>query len=147
MTIGRFRRILWEKFSKVLRLYYRYVYKMDLGVGVIISPHARLDKGVGYRIHIGDDTQILAYSTVLGHDFCRKLSVDTYIGDNCIVGINSIILPGLIVGNQVVIGNGAVVTKNIPSHCMVVGNPARIIRTDVKVSKGTIIDKGVSTQS
>lgn len=40
------------------------------------------------------------------------------------------------VGNNVVIGAGAVVTKNVPDNCIVVGNPARIIRRDgIKVNE------------
>lgn len=47
-------------------------------------------------------------------------------------------MPGVRLGDHVVIGAGAVVTKNIPAHSMAVGNPARVIRTGVNVN-----DKGV----
>ncbi|WP_288723348.1 hypothetical protein [uncultured Bacteroides sp.] len=43
---------------------------------------------------------------ILAHDHCRGLKIDTYIGDNCVIGVRSIILPGLCIGNQVVIGGG-----------------------------------------
>lgn len=79
---------------------------------------------------------------VLAHDNCRSLKADTIIGHDTIIGIRSIVLPGLIIGNQCVIGGGCVVTKNVPDNCMVAGNPAKIIRTDIKVSNGKIIDNG-----
>ena len=40
----------------------------------------------------------------------------------------SIILPGVTIGDEVVIGAGAVVSRNIPSHSIAAGNPAKVIR-------------------
>jgi acetyltransferase-like isoleucine patch superfamily enzyme len=50
------------------------------------------------------------------------------IGDRCWIGANSIILPGVTIGNNVVIGAGSVVTKDIPDNVVAVGSPAKIIR-------------------
>lgn len=50
------------------------------------------------------------------------------IGDNVFVGSNVKILKGVTVGSESVIGNGAVVTKNVPSKAIVGGNPARTIK-------------------
>lgn len=50
------------------------------------------------------------------------------IGDNVTVGANVVIIGGITIGNNVIIGAGAVVTKSIPDNCVVVGNPARIIK-------------------
>lgn len=44
------------------------------------------------------------------------------------IGANATILPGVTVGRKAMVGAGAVVTKNVPEHAVVVGNPARIIR-------------------
>ena len=142
MTIGRMYRLLWEQYSKILRLFYCKDFKMKLGEGVAISPRAHLDKGAGYRLYVGKNTEILANATILCHDHCRRLSLDTVIGDNCVIGINSIIMPGLTIGNEVVVGGGTIVTKDIPSNCMVVGNPGKIIRKDIKVKNGIILDNG-----
>ena len=69
--------------------------------------------------------------------------IDTYIGDKCIIGGRAIILPGVKIGNEVCVGAGAVVTKDIPNNCMVVGNPAKIIRQNIRISSKTqIIDFG-----
>lgn len=54
---------------------------------------------------------MLSGAMILAHDHCRSLKADTYIGKNCVIGVRSIIMPGLYVGNQVVIGGGSVVTK------------------------------------
>ena len=50
------------------------------------------------------------------------------IGDDVWIGMRSIIMPGVRIGNGVVIGAGAVVTKNVPDFAIVGGVPARIIR-------------------
>lgn len=43
------------------------------------------------------------------------------------------------IGNQVVIGGGSIVTKDIPSNCIAVGNPAKVIKENIKVKNGRII--------
>ena len=60
--------------------------------------------------------------------------VDTHIGKNCFIAVNSIILPGVKIGNQVIVGAGSVVTKDVPNNCVVAGNPAKIIRTNIKMN-------------
>jgi acetyltransferase-like isoleucine patch superfamily enzyme len=51
----------------------------------------------------------------------------TFVGNNVRIGSNSTILP-VKIGNNSIIGAGAVVTKNVPANCIVAGNPAKIIR-------------------
>ncbi len=50
------------------------------------------------------------------------------IGANVWIGANSIILPGIEIGDNSIIGAGSIVTKNIPSNVVAVGNPCRILR-------------------
>lgn len=50
------------------------------------------------------------------------------IGDDCWIGGNSIILPGITIGKGCVIGAGSVVTKNIPDNSLAFGNPAKVIK-------------------
>ena len=50
------------------------------------------------------------------------------IGNDVWIGMRSIIMPGVKIGNGVVIGSGAVVTKDIPDYAVVGGVPAKIIR-------------------
>lgn len=50
------------------------------------------------------------------------------IGKDCWIGGSAIVLPGVTIGDRVVVGAGSVVTKDVPSDCIVVGNPARIVK-------------------
>ena len=99
---------LWTIATNAYPAYLRLVYKMSLGKGVRIAYRAHLDKSINPRgIHIGDRTWVLNGAFVMAHDHCRHLKADTYIGSDCVIGINAIIMPGLHIGNQVIIGGGA----------------------------------------
>ncbi|MEM1337376.1 MAG: sugar O-acetyltransferase [Bacteroidota bacterium] len=50
------------------------------------------------------------------------------IGDNVWIGGNAILFPGVTVGNNVTIGAGSVVTKNIPDNVLALGNPCKVVR-------------------
>lgn len=119
--------------------YLRWRYGMDIGKNCRISWKAHLDKSINPKgIHIGDNTWVLSGAMILAHDHCRSLKADTYIGKNCVIGVRSIIMPGLSIGNQVVIG-GSVVTKSIHSNCIAAGNPAKILKENVNVQNGKIL--------
>jgi acetyltransferase-like isoleucine patch superfamily enzyme len=45
------------------------------------------------------------------------------------VGANSTLLPGVVIGENALVGAGSVVTKDVPDHAVVVGNPARVVNT------------------
>jgi UDP-2-acetamido-3-amino-2,3-dideoxy-glucuronate N-acetyltransferase len=47
---------------------------------------------------------------------------------NASIGANATLLPSITIGEYAVVGAGAVVTKNVPSHAIVIGNPAKIVR-------------------
>ncbi len=51
-----------------------------------------------------------------------------HIGKNCWIGANAVILPGITIGDNVVVGAGSVVTKDLPSNVVAVGNPCRVLR-------------------
>ncbi len=53
------------------------------------------------------------------------------IGRGVMIGAGAVILPKVTIGENTVIGAGAVVNKNAPSHCLLTGNPARIIKDDI----------------
>ena len=60
---------------------------------------------------------------------------NTFIGKRCFIGANAIIMCGITIGDEVIVGAGAIVTKDVPSNCIVAGNPARILRTGIHTKK------------
>lgn len=54
---------------------------------------------------------------------------DIVLGDGCWIGMNSILLPGVVLGPNTVVGAGSVVTHSYPDgHCVIAGNPAKLLR-------------------
>lgn len=53
---------------------------------------------------------------------------EVHVGEDCWIGGNVIILPGITIGRGSVVGAGSVVTKSVPAFTVVAGNPARFIR-------------------
>ena len=135
----------------VTRLYpwfLKTAYGMDIGQDVIISRSVKLDRAINPRgIHIGEGTWILTEAMVLSHDHCRGLKADTYIGENCVIGVRSIIMPGVSIGNSCIVAACSVVTKDVPPHCVVAGNPAKVIKTGVVVRNGKIVEPGQSVKN
>ena len=58
----------------------------------------------------------------------HKSSSEIYIGKSCWIGAGSIILPGVRLGDNVVVGATSVVTRSVEPNKIVVGNPAKIIK-------------------
>jgi acetyltransferase-like isoleucine patch superfamily enzyme len=84
-------------------------------------------------ITIGEDTQIGpgALITTTDHDYLRDLETTfkgVRIGKGVWIGANVTILPGVEIGDQAVIGAGAVVNRSIPPRVLAVGVPARVVR-------------------
>ena len=130
-------------YGKLVRFHawkYRKLYGMDIGEGTIVNRRANLDKAINPKgIHIGCNCIIAANVVILTHDAFRGKKTDTYIGSNTMIGIRSIILPGVKIGNHVAIGAGSVVVKDIPDHCIAAGNPAKIIKEGIIVINGHIV--------
>lgn len=91
------------------------------------------------EIHIGSGTYIAPNVGIItqNHDI-NDLSKHTQpgnvkIGKKCWIGMNSIILPGVTLGDNTVVGAGSVVTKSFSSgNCIIVGNPAKCIK-EIKI--------------
>ncbi len=104
---------------------------MEIGHDVRISSSAKLDKTNPRGVHIGNATLISFDAAILTHDFVGNKHLDTYIGSNCFVGARTVIMPGIRIGDHCIIGSGSVVTADVPSRSIVVGNPARVIQSDI----------------
>ncbi len=123
-----------------------------VGADVVIRPPFHCDYGSNIRlgrgvflnfgcvfldvveIEIGDGTQIGASVQVLTADHPRdpalrrqglELGKPVRIGRNVWIGSGALVLPGVVVGDDAIIGAGSVVTRDVPAGVTVVGNPAR----------------------
>ena len=130
-------------FATLIRKFRIFRYNLsgtEIPYSVIIEGSVVLDKLNRKGIHIGENTLIAGGSIILSHDHCKRVKnnlpylVDTYIGKNCFIAVNSTILPGIKIGDEVIVGAGSVVTKDVPSNCVVAGNPAKIIRRNIRMN-------------
>ena len=89
------------------------------------------------HIYVGDYTMFGPNVTIAtaGHPILPELREKAYqynapvhIGKNCWLGAGVIVLPGITIGDNVVIGAGSIVTKDLPPNVVAVGNPCRILR-------------------
>jgi len=87
------------------------------------------------KIYIGKGTWIAPNVAIItsNHNLYNLNDIqcgkDVIIGNNCWIGINSVILPGIQLGDQTIVGAGSVVTKSFPEgHCVIAGNPAKKIK-------------------
>mgnify|MGYP003301504781 CR=1 FL=1 len=114
-----------------------------VGKDVFIGAQVYIDAGHADLIYIEDHAHVTARTVLLCHK--RELS-DYYVGDDygklpyktgeihlgkgCSTGTDSIIMPGVTIGEGAIVGAGSLITKNtiIPDNSLVLGSPAKIIR-------------------
>lgn len=89
------------------------------------------------HIYVGDYTMFGPNVTVAtaGHPILPELREKVYqynapvhIGRNCWIGAGAIILPGITIGDNTVVGAGSVVTKDLPPNVIAAGNPCKVMR-------------------
>lgn len=89
------------------------------------------------HIYVGDGTMLGPNVVVAtaGHPILPALRAEAYqynapvhIGKNCWLGAGVIVLPGITIGDNSVIGAGSIVTKDIPANVVAVGNPCHVLR-------------------
>ena len=125
----------------------------DMHNGIAFSPQVIVGNNVsfGKNCHIGCINQVVIEDNVLvgsgvmiidhnhGESFENEFHIPPnkrklyskgpiYICENVWIGENACILHGVTIGKNSIVGANAVVTKNIPSNCVVAGNPAKIIK-------------------
>ena len=102
---------------------------IQTNVTITDPAHVRL----GNNVHLtgctlfGHDGTVSMLKQMSGRRLDRVGRID--IGDNVFVGHQAIVMPGITIGSDVVVGAGAVVTRNVPPNTVVAGNPARPIGT------------------
>lgn len=112
----------------------------DFGKNITLGKRIFINSGCRFQdqggVSIGDDC-LIGHNVViatLNHDLAPNRRADMHpapvaIGRNVWVGANATILPGVTVGDDAVIGAASVVTKDVPAGAIVVGSPARVVRS------------------
>lgn len=108
---------------------------MRIGRACKISGSAKLDMTHPRGVIVGDYTAISFGAAILTHDFVAGRHVATEIGANCFIGARSIILPGVRIGDNSIVGAGSVVFTDVPPNTVVAGNPARAVETGIVTGK------------
>ena len=85
------------------------------------------------EIVIGDDVAFanevyVVDSNSHGLEGGEHIEAPVRIGDGCWLGARAMVLPGVTIGNRVMVAAGAVVTRDVPDDVLVAGNPARVVR-------------------
>ena len=115
------------------RFYFNRLWGMDIDPTATFSLSARFDMTYPKGVHVGPETYVAFDAAILTHDTTRKLYLHTRIGRRCFIGARSVILPGVKIGDESVVGAGSVVVRDVPPRSVVAGNPAKIIRSDIRV--------------
>ncbi|OHC74414.1 MAG: acetyltransferase [Rhodoferax sp. RIFCSPLOWO2_12_FULL_60_11] len=131
----------------VVRLIYVRLFKMDLHPTCNFSLSAKFDKTNPRGVHVGEYSYVAFDAAILTHDLTRGLRVHTRIGKNCFVGARSIVLPGVLVGDGSIIGAGSVVVRDVPAHCIVAGNPAKVVREGIATGRYGRLSDADETQT
>ncbi len=132
--------------NKIIELYKRLFWSLEKRAryeGVKMGKRNRImsyfwSSAEPYLITIGDDCDLTENSKIYTHGGARAArgkypDFDVFgkvsIGNRVYVGSGAQIMPGVTIGDNVLIAAGSVVTKNIPSNVVVAGNPAKYVCT------------------
>ena len=112
-------------------------------IGATVGEATMIDMGaiIGGCVQIGKRCHIGA-GAVLAGVIEPPNAAPVIIEDDVLIGANAVILEGIRIKKGAVVGAGAIVTKDVEANCVVVGNPARVIKMkcEVEVDKTKIID-------
>jgi acetyltransferase-like isoleucine patch superfamily enzyme len=110
------------------------VENIEIGIGTApgLGPGCYIQGGG--KIVIGDYTIVAPNVGIISanhsiYDYTKQEKEEVHIGKYCWLGMNSVIMPGVTLGDHTIVAAGAVVTKKFEEgYCVVAGNPARIIK-------------------
>ena len=128
MRVRKLRDFSAKVFSQLRVRYYRFM-GAKVGKRCYISSGAHIDVARG-RIVIGNVVSIASGSYILGHTGRQPLKEqqETRLEDRVRVYVNAVVMPGVRIGKNSIVGAGAVVTKDVPPNVVVMGNPARVVK-------------------
>jgi acetyltransferase-like isoleucine patch superfamily enzyme len=118
-------------FLPVKNWLYRTFLKMEIGEHTAFALMVMPDIMFPEKIKVGRNSIIGYNTTILAHEYLideYRLG-DVVIGDEVMIGANSTVLPGVVIGDRAVVAAGTVVHKDVPPGAFVGGNPMRIIYT------------------
>jgi carbonic anhydrase/acetyltransferase-like protein (isoleucine patch superfamily) len=107
-------------------IWYGAVLRADLAP-IVIGPRANVQDGA--VIHVADDTPcVIGADTIVGH---RAVLHACRVEDACLIGMQATVLDDAVIGQGSIVGAGALVTQRtfIPPRSLVLGSPARVVRT------------------
>lgn len=123
---------------KIQEMYKDYFTKSGGECGINFKCYSKFNFSEPYLIKIGNDVTISTHVKFITHDnSVIKLGLDgtdTFgkinIGNNCFIGLGTIIMPGVTLADDIIVGSGSVVTKSFKeSGIIIAGNPAKKICT------------------
>lgn len=139
--------LLDSRCGSYMKLYTMYLKLIGVNVSgrpLYVCADLKIDGADHTLISIGHNTVISSEVRILSHDYAVNKALihtrfqhvneisklrEVKISENVFVGMRTLILPGITIGKNSIIGAGSVVTSDVPENCVYAGNPARLIST------------------
>lgn len=136
----KFKEIIYRRVLKkdTMELKIQFYRNKGAKIGDFVRTFSPIESNEGYLIDIGNNVTISVGVKFITHDNSAtkiiKNATDLIgkikIGDNCFIGVNTLIMPGVTIGDNIIVGAGSVVTKSFnESGIIIAGNPAKKIDT------------------
>lgn len=107
---------------------------VEVGSGCLFAPNVYVSSGA----HVFDRQPALPIA--MQEQLFGGEDMPIEIGDDCWIGVNAVLMPGVIVGKGSIIGAGSIVTKDVPPYSVAAGVPAKILRQRLKFDPPQEID-------
>ena len=100
-----------------------------INIGAVIGEGSMIDMGavLGGRATVGKHCHVGA-GAVLAGVIEPASATPVILEDNVLIGANAVVIEGVRIGHDAVVGAGAIVTEDVPANAVVVGNPAKVIK-------------------